>query len=411
MLGEINKENELMQDTLSLYKSMTRHALVRDFLQNKIIWTSFISKAEQIGLSIPEKSFSIIILDSRTMPLNENKKENTSRTISRLNQIEVMQKYVNQISSGIVMEHGTRQVLILLEQDSRSYGDQQMSTRLTVDYHKIQEQLIDFARTSFGFGYYAGIGSIYNSFSQAPISYQECLTAFSYAVFFEQAEKIIRYNNIAYMGNNTPMISINIEAGLIRGILLKDDQVILAQIQEFIDYLQKNHLEEGAIQSTALLLSSLEKEFSFTDKIEDHVFTQVRRSGNLSQIKQLLMDTCQAIVSFLDTSADQENFYVRDAKVFINDNYCQDIGVNDIANRLGISYSYLCKLFKDHTQKNILEYLHEVRIEKAKELLKNQSHAIASIAQDVGYNNSQTFQRMFKKMNGITPGQFRKIQK
>ena len=411
VLEEINKENELMQDTLSLYKSMTRHALVRDFLQNKIVWASFLDKAEQIGLSIPEKSFSIIILDSRTMPLDENKKENTSRTISRLNQIEVLQKYVNQISAGVVMEHGTSQVLILLEQDARSYEDQQMTTRLTVDYHKTQEQLIDFARTSFGFGYYTGIGSIYNHFSQGPLSYQECLTAFSYAVFFEQADKVIRYNSIAYMSNNTPMISINIEAGLIRGILLKDDHVILTQIQEFIDYLQNHHLEDGAIQSTALLLSSLEKEFSFTEKIEEHVFTQVRHARSLSQIKQLLVDTCQAIVSFLDTSADQENYYVRDAKAYINDHYCQDMGVNDIANELGISYSYLCKLFKDHTQKNILEYLHEVRIEKAKELLKNQSNAIARIAQDVGYNNSQTFQRMFKKLNGITPGQFRKVQK
>jgi len=69
--------------------------------------------------------------------------------------------------------------------------------------------------------------------------------------------------------------------------------------------------------------------------------------------------------------------------------------------------SYLSYFFKEQTGENFIDYLNKVRIEKAKELLKDSSMSLSEIASQVGYSNAGYFNRIFKKIVGITPGQYR----
>lgn len=92
---------------------------------------------------------------------------------------------------------------------------------------------------------------------------------------------------------------------------------------------------------------------------------------------------------------------------YIHQNYRNQVTLDELAQKFNFSKYYLCKKFKDHTNTSINSYLLTVRIDKAKEMLLQKGHKISAIAQDVGFNDTPYFNRMFKKLTGYTPTEFK----
>jgi AraC-like DNA-binding protein len=93
---------------------------------------------------------------------------------------------------------------------------------------------------------------------------------------------------------------------------------------------------------------------------------------------------------------------------YIHDNYKRaDLSLNLIAEKFDFSVSYLSRLFKEQMECNFLEYLIGIRIKAAQELLISTSLKINEIAEEVGYTNSYSFNRIFKKHTGMTPGEYK----
>ncbi|WP_171629760.1 helix-turn-helix domain-containing protein [Paenibacillus plantarum] len=86
----------------------------------------------------------------------------------------------------------------------------------------------------------------------------------------------------------------------------------------------------------------------------------------------------------------------------------QDITLDIMADKLNITSSYLSTYFKEKTGANFSDYLNGLRMQKAKELLNNLDLKIQDVSVKVGYQNVNSFIRMFKRYSGITPGEYRK---
>lgn len=95
---------------------------------------------------------------------------------------------------------------------------------------------------------------------------------------------------------------------------------------------------------------------------------------------------------------------VTKAKSYIEINYAQVVDIKAISKHCGSSQSYLMRYFKEETGQTINQYLTSLRIDIAKRLLAQKS--ITETAFEVGFNNSNYFSTVFKKVTGITPGQF-----
>lgn len=97
---------------------------------------------------------------------------------------------------------------------------------------------------------------------------------------------------------------------------------------------------------------------------------------------------------------------------FIGSQYASDISLDDAARVAMLSQSYYRYLFKQMTQKTFTEYLNDLRISKAAELLrKSHDMKIIDICYEVGYNNVNHFNRIFRQSTGSTPMVFRKLIK
>lgn len=88
---------------------------------------------------------------------------------------------------------------------------------------------------------------------------------------------------------------------------------------------------------------------------------------------------------------------------FIRTRFAQEISIEKIAAETSISERYLRKLFAQHLNMSPLDYLHQIRINKSIELLRNTSYSIKEICFMCGYQSPQYFSRIFKKQVGISP--------
>ena len=98
------------------------------------------------------------------------------------------------------------------------------------------------------------------------------------------------------------------------------------------------------------------------------------------------------------------------AKSYIEENYNQNLSCEMIAQEVSLSASYLARVFQFSTGFSLMEYLTHVRIERAKELLKQEKMPIYLVAERVGYNSPNYFNRVFRKQEGLSPKEYRQLK-
>lgn len=92
---------------------------------------------------------------------------------------------------------------------------------------------------------------------------------------------------------------------------------------------------------------------------------------------------------------------------YISRNYTDELMVKDLARKFAINPNYLSTIFKQETGYTISKFIEDIRIERACQMLHNTRNSIYTIAQCVGYNDTQYFFRVFKKVTGFTPMEYR----
>ena len=95
---------------------------------------------------------------------------------------------------------------------------------------------------------------------------------------------------------------------------------------------------------------------------------------------------------------------------YIHLNYEKNISLGELSQLINYSNSYFSTLFKSITSKSYLEYLNHYRIKKAMELLKNTDMRVIDVASSVGFENVTNFNRMFKKLIGMSPRDYKKLR-
>ena len=92
----------------------------------------------------------------------------------------------------------------------------------------------------------------------------------------------------------------------------------------------------------------------------------------------------------------------------IREHYMEDISLTSLASKYNVSMGRLSEMIKEHLKVNFSDYIASLRIQRAKELLRDESLSIQEIAEIVGYNDYFYFTKVFKKVEGISPSKYRK---
>lgn len=93
-----------------------------------------------------------------------------------------------------------------------------------------------------------------------------------------------------------------------------------------------------------------------------------------------------------------------DVLAYINENYTSpSINISTVAIQFDLTPYYISKLFKEHTNESIMDYINRLRIEKANELFDEKKYTVNDVAEMVGFTHVKTFYRVYKKITGTTP--------
>jgi len=115
----------------------------------------------------------------------------------------------------------------------------------------------------------------------------------------------------------------------------------------------------------------------------------------------------ESIKNLLDQKERNQEGTVDKLKYIISKNYHKDLDLKKISDIVCLSPKYISRLFKEQTGVTFNQYKLKLRIEEARRLLLETEQNINEISWNVGYHNVESFIRIFKKMEGCTPGEYR----
>ncbi|WP_271629019.1 response regulator transcription factor [Caldicellulosiruptor sp. DIB 104C] len=149
-------------------------------------------------------------------------------------------------------------------------------------------------------------------------------------------------------------------------------------------------------------------DFHEYQKLSD-IFNFSSVSEYVNYIKKFVHEATEIVISLKGILSIKDE--IDEAIKFINLNYHKDINMAMVANHVSLNYYYFSSIFKEKTGMSFLDYLNKVRVEKAKELLAKTDLKVWEIASKVGYKNPKHFARIFKEITGLTPNEYRDVQK
>lgn len=135
---------------------------------------------------------------------------------------------------------------------------------------------------------------------------------------------------------------------------------------------------------------------------------EIQGCADFGALKEWFIKKTRDICSNMENAKEKEAVtIIEKAKTYINENFKKDISLDLVSREVDISPYYFSKLFKQETGNNFIEYLTDVRLRNARELLKNSQYSIKEICSESGYSDPNYFSRIFKKYEGVTPSEFR----
>lgn len=144
-----------------------------------------------------------------------------------------------------------------------------------------------------------------------------------------------------------------------------------------------------------------------SDEISKYNFTYstLKQYGSLKELKAFMMHT----ISLINNNKSEKKYsqIIEEGINIIENNYGENLSLNDICNKIAVSKNYFCYLFKREVGISPWTYLTQIRLKYAKRLLETTDLKTYEIAFKVGYDNPSYFSKIFKKTEDMTPNEYR----
>ncbi len=277
--------------------------------------------------------------------------------------------------------------------------------------------------------YFGGVGNSVKRLGDLGKSFAEASRAFAYRYILD-TNKILSYQEITNESNglvhNDDLDLVNIKQ-LDRN---KVENFLKSGSKEDVTYFVEEYLSSICNEETGSLIfrqyvlldmyyivcSFVEKLGLEMDYIDPPLLDKLKFGQNVNVSEYALsyvVKIFQQGISLRDEIATKEYSDMIDrAKQFINENYFKDnISLNHVASQVYLSPAHFSSVFSQKTGQTFIQYLTELRLNKAKELLKCTNKRISEIGYSVGYKDSHYFSYIFKKTLNRTPSQYRNNRK
>ncbi|MDF2924208.1 MAG: AraC family transcriptional regulator [Paenibacillaceae bacterium] len=310
---------------------------------------------------------------------------------------------------SIVDDQGIALVINL--QDPLSYREQ---------LEVFATQLQTFFNSYYQFSLTICVGRVYAELDAIGLSYDEARRALHYR-FVKGRNLILFYDELLSAGNEqVSSYPQELEDELIRNIrqgnaIEAEHQIhqLFASFQSFTQSPEAAQLASSGLLHALIKVSDELKVNRYTEAHSESEVLRASKTETMDELKDHMIQLCREICEHVLGRKESRNFKLRDEIIaFLHERYMDNtLSLEVIADQFGMSSSYLTRFVKDQTGHSLIRYLDQLRMAKAKELLLNGEENLMEITNEVGYVDVSNFIKKFKKMEGVTPEQYRKLRK
>lgn len=260
-----------------------------------------------------------------------------------------------------------------------------------------------------------GIGRVYCTLENMSRSYEESLKAVNYL----SGGGIMHITDVPAEAESVAEYPYEKQKLLLDKLATGETEVCIQAFNQIYDWLFKAypsslHSIKVNLLELMVLIHRLGCNYSIEDeaysnvgdfievflRIEDPVELKVWCRGRIEHISQAIGEMKETRVS---------SSLILKAMRYIKENYKNEINLEGISREVNISPHYFSKLFKDEVGENFIDYITSLRIQKSKEFLAKDQLSIKEICFEIGYGDPNYFSRIFKKVVGITPTEYKEV--
>lgn len=142
----------------------------------------------------------------------------------------------------------------------------------------------------------------------------------------------------------------------------------------------------------------------------ESIYEKIERSEDWRQAESLVLSVLEELAAKMENKRSQrgKNDTIDRMLTYIQSHFGEnDLSLDRLSEHFHLSPTYISKQFKEYTERNFIDYLIEIRIDASKTLLADKDMKVNEISEAVGYTNTRSFLRTFKKYTGMTPTEYR----
>lgn len=224
--------------------------------------------------------------------------------------------------------------------------------------------------------------------------------------FIDNEIYLLEPGDMIFVPKNTFHKTVNLETDYAERLLFTfDDSDISEEFSPFLEHLNNNKfikIAQDKIHHIQNILTKIENE-------------EEKRNIGYDKMQMLYFKQLLILISrySLEINHKENALYTvaENMSKYISENYQSDLSLDLLSERYSMSSSYLSRLFKNSTGIKLTEYINITRVTVAENLLLNTDYSITKIANECGFNDSNYFASVFKKIKGVTPKRFAMINK
>ncbi len=290
-----------------------------------------------------------------------------------------------------------------------------LNAREISSLENVFNQLIRNINLIFNVDVTVGIGGKYENLDNLTTSYEEALYGLDYQLIDGNNRVILFRENSSKNIVDEKVVYSKIDK-IVESIAQNDMNKVTKNIDLFFSVLSFYRVETNMFRTYTinLIIKVFEHFHKYFEEektiIDFSLIDRVVNSKSEEEIKNAIVRQIKDIsIKIEQNKKDERLEIIREGTKYLNENYSMTyLDLSTLANELHVSTSYISKEFKRITGKTVIEYLTNIRMEKAKELLKNTNLKVFEISMRVGYDDANYFSYNFRKHIGTSPLKYRK---
>lgn len=255
-----------------------------------------------------------------------------------------------------------------------------------------------------------GIGKV-RPLENVKESYTEALRALR-----EGDSHVVHINDIPSVQNYDGEYPLDFENRYFQRTMEADYAGAASAANQFFDWMLKNYMDYREDIEIKVLELVMRIEYSaffkggvkYGFRYRENYLREIQSCKDYEELRNWFLVKTEDVCRGMATTKEKESeSIVAKAKAYIDENYQKDISLDEVSRMVDISPYYFSKLFKQEQGEGFIEYVTRTRMQKARQLLKNQNYNIKEICAMCGYSDPNYFSRIFKKYEGVTPSEYR----